>query len=203
MNKRLTLFCLFSAALAGGVCAQQRQAVSSAQNPQSAQPNPSFQASFLPDAAMYPSDQQIDGMTLSIWGQNPQSAFALGLINGSTGESSGLSIGLINYAESYSGVHWSFVNCAEKDFAGWQGGPIFLVFSAVNYAGGYMRGFQTGVVNLAGKFSGFQIGLVNYAQYADPGIQIGLINVIAQNSGWFTNCPEELAPGMVLVNWRF
>jgi hypothetical protein len=169
-----------------------------------AQQNPSFQASFVPNGAMYPPEQRIDGMTLSIWGENPQSAFALGFVNGSTGESEGLSLGLVNYAESYSGVQWSFINYAEKDFTGWQGGPLLgLVVSGVNYTGGYMRGVQLGVINLAGKLSGFQVGLINYAQYVDPGIQIGLVNVIAQNSGWFTNWPDEVAPGMVLVNWRF
>ena len=56
---------------------------------------PSFQASFVPEGAMYPREQRIEGMTLSIWGENPQSAFALGFVNGSTGQSSGMSLGLL------------------------------------------------------------------------------------------------------------
>lgn len=165
---------------------------------------PSFQASFVPEGAMYPREQRIEGMTLSIWGENPQSAFALGFVNGSTGQSSGMSLGLLNYAESYTGVHWGFVNLTEKDFYGWQGGPALgFVGSAVNYVGGEMQGFQSGVVNLAGRLGGAQLGLINYAQYADRSLQIGLINVISQNSGWFTNWPDEVAPGMILVNWRY
>jgi len=33
-------------------------------------------------------------------------------------------------------------------------------------------------------------------------VQIGLINFIPSNR-WFTGLPDELAPGMVLINWRF
>jgi len=165
---------------------------------------PSFQASFVPEGAMYPREQRIEGMTLSIWGENPQSAFALGFVNGSTGQSSGLSLGLLNYAESYTGIHWAFANLTEKDFSGWQGGPALgFVGSAVNYVGGEMQGFQSGVVNLAGRLGGVQFGLVNYTQYADRSLQIGLINVIAQNGYWFENWPDEVAPGMILVNWRY
>jgi len=37
---------------------------------------------------------------------------------------------------------------------------------------------------------------------AETGVQIGLVNLIPQNK-WFTELPDELAPGMVLINWRF
>lgn len=169
-----------------------------------AEENPSFQASFLPDAAMYPRTQRIEGITLSVWGENPQAAFSLGFVNGATGESSGLCLGLVNYAETYAGAQWALVNVTEANDSGWQGGPLFgLVGSVLNYTGGDMSGVQTGIVNLSKKLSGVQVGIVNYTQYADKGVQVGVVNVIAQNSGWFTNWPNEVAPGMILVNWRF
>ena len=161
------------------------------------------QLSLTPDFAIYDSSERIEGVALSIWGENPQSAFALGLVNGSTGDSVGLSVGLVNYADSYTGCQWSFVNYTEGDFAGWQGGPLFgLLVSAVNYTEGSMTGFQCGLVNYSGKLNGLQFGLVNVADTADSGVQIGVVNIMPENA-WFSNLPDELAPGMLIVNWHF
>jgi len=169
-----------------------------------AQDAPSFQASVVPGFSVHSPDQKIEGLTLSLWGENPQQAFSFGLVNGSTGSSEGFSLGLVNYAESYGGVHWGLVNATSGDFVGWQGGPLCgLVGSVVNFTGGKMNGFQSGVVNLAGTLSGLQLGVVNYAQRAESGVQIGVVNFIAENNGWFTRWPHEVAPGMLLVNWRF
>ena len=165
--------------------------------------NKPIQLSLTPDIALYDRSEPISGLTLSIWGENPQTGLALGLVNGSTGHSAGLSVGLLNYADNYKGLQWGFVNYTKQDFSGWQGGPFFgLLVSAVNYTGGAMTGFQCGVVNYAGNLTGLQLGLVNYAETANSAVQIGLVNVIPQNQ-WFTALPDELAPGMVLVNWRF
>jgi hypothetical protein len=153
-----------------------------------------FQASLTPDIAIHSKDTHIKGVTLNIWGENPQSAFALGFVNGSTGDSAGLSLGLFNYAENYKGVQWGFVNCTRGNFVGWQDG---FVNHAVN-----MTGLQSGVVNIADTFKGVQLGAVNYAKAASSGIQIGAINIISQNE-WFSGFPQELAKGMVFVNWRF
>lgn len=153
-----------------------------------------FQASLTPDIAIHSRDTQINGVALSIWGENPQSAFALGFVNGSSGDSVGFSWGLFNYAENYKGVQWSIANCATGEFVGWQGG--FL-----NYAES-MKGLQWGAVNIAKKMTGLQLGTVNYAETVDSGVQIGFINIIPQNE-WFSNFPNELAKGMVFVNWRF
>ena len=162
-----------------------------------------IQLSLTPDIALYDRSETINGLTLNIWGENPQSAFALGIVNGSTGQSAGLSVGILNYADSYKGLQWGVVNYTKQDFAGWQGGPFFgLVGSVLNYTGGTMAGFQCGVVNYAGRLTGLQLGLVNYATTAESGVQIGVVNVIPQNE-WFTGLPDALAPGMVLVNWRF
>lgn len=162
-----------------------------------------IQLSLTPDLAIYGRSERIEGLALSIWGENPQSAFALGLVNGSTGDSVGLSVGFVNYAENYTGLQWSFVNYAKGDFTGWQGGPFFgLLVSAVNYTEGSMTGLQCGFVNYAGKLNGVQIGFVNLADTAKSGVQIGIVNIMPENE-WFSMLPDELAPAMVLVNWHF
>ncbi len=162
------------------------------------------QLSLTPDIAVFDRTERINGVSLSIWGENPQTALAVGLVNGSTGQSAGLSIGLLNYAENYKGLQWSFVNYTKGDFVGWQGGPLVgVLLSAVNYTGGSMEGLQLGAVNYAGRLTGLQFGLVNIADSVPGGGQIGLVNVIRENTSWFTGLPNELAPAMVLVNWRF
>ncbi|MEI7899525.1 MAG: hypothetical protein WCK89_04690 [bacterium] len=161
------------------------------------------QLSLTPDFAIFDRNERIEGVALSIWGENPQSAFALGFVNGSTGDSVGLSVGLVNYADSYMGCQWSFVNYTKGDFTGWQGGPFFgLLVSGVNYTEGNMNGFQCGLMNYAGKLNGLQVGLVNVADTAKSGVQIGIVNIMPENE-WFSRLPDELAPGMVLVNWHF
>jgi hypothetical protein len=156
-----------------------------------------IQLSLTPEIALYDRTEKIEGLTLSIWGENPQAGLALGFVNGSTGQSAGLSLGLlINYADSYKGVQATFIcNYTKADFLGWQIG-------SVNYTDGIMKGLQTGFVNYAGKLTGLQIGLVNYAASAETGVQIGFVNLMPQNA-WFTGLPDELAPGMVIVNWCF
>ena len=163
-----------------------------------------FNLSLTPDIAIYDRSETIEGLTLSVWGENPQTSLALGIANGATGKSAGLSVGILNYADNYKGLEWGLVNYAKDDFAGWQGGFLLgVVGSAVNYTGGTMKGFQAGVVNYAGTLTGLQLGLVNYAEAADAGVQIGLVNIIRQNTSWFTELPEQLAPAMIFVNWRF
>jgi hypothetical protein len=163
-----------------------------------------IQFSLTPDIALYDRTTTIAGLTLNIWGENPQTALALGFVNGSTGQSAGLSLAVIlNYANNYKGLQWGLVNCTKGDFLGWQGGVLFgLAGSLVNYTGGTMKGLQTGVVNYAGRLTGLQFGVVNYAAAAQTGVQIGVVNLMPENR-WFTGLPDELAPGMILVNWRF
>jgi hypothetical protein len=185
--KKLFVSLLITAGLAGAVAAQTRP----------------FNISLTPDIAVYDRTTEIRGITLSIWGENPQKSLALGLVNGTVGNSVGLSIGILNYADSYRGLQWGLVNYTENDFLGWQGGPFAgLLVSAVNYTGGTMSGLQLGGVNYAENLTGVQAGLVNYTAGSGPGIQVGLVNLMPQNE-WFNELPQELAPAMVLVNWRF
>ena len=119
-----------------------------------------LQVSITPDVAFYDRTERIEGLCLSIWGENPQTALALGIVNGSSGRSAGLSWALIlNYADDYKGIQWAPINYTKGDFLGWQGG-------VVNYTGGLMKGLQTGPVNYAGRLTGLQLGLVNYAETA-------------------------------------
>ena len=155
-----------------------------------------LQVSITPDAALFDRSETIEGLCISLWGENPQSALALGFVNGSTGRSAGLSLALIlNYADNYKGLQWAPVNYTKGDFLGWQAG-------FVNYTEGLMKGLQTGAVNYAGRLTGLQLGVINYAATAETGVQLGLVNLIPQNE-WFSGLPDELAPGMVIINWRF
>jgi len=153
-----------------------------------------FQASLTPDIAIHPRTTFIHGLSLNIWGENPQKGVALGFVNGSTGDSGGFSWGLVNYDESYHGVQWGLVNVSKQEFVGWQRG-------LVNFDQGTFVGFQDGFVNVAEDARGFQLGLVNCAQQL-KGLQIGVVNV-AMNNPWFTEFPDKLATGFPIVNWSF
>jgi len=156
-----------------------------------------FNLSLTPNIAVFDRSETIEGVTLSVWGENQQTSLALGIANGTIGNSAGLSWGLVlNYADNYKGIQWAPINYTRGDFLGWQHG-------FVNYAGGNMKGLQMGVVNYAGILTGLQLGFVNYAESGDAGVQIGLVNIIRRNTDWFTELPEELAPAMIFVNWRF
>ena len=158
-----------------------------------------IQLSLTPNIALHSRHEIIEGLTLSIWGENRQEALSLGIVNGSKGQSVGASLGLFNYADYYRGIHFGLfgVNYTKNNFfggqIGWFGG---------NDAG-QMKGLQLGAVNWAEHMNGVQFGLLNYAETAQTGVQIGLVNIIAQNKKWFGNFPNEVAPGMVFVNWRF
>jgi hypothetical protein len=153
-----------------------------------------IQLSLTPDIALYPRTTMVRGLSLNIWGENPQFGLTLGLVNGSTGDSGGFSWGIVNYAESYRGVQWGVVNVSTEDFIGWQRGWV-------NISQGTFEGFQSGLVNVGQDTAGFQLGVVNYAQDL-RGLQIGLANV-AINNPWFTEFPDKLATGFPIINWSF
>jgi hypothetical protein len=153
-----------------------------------------FQASLTPDIAIYSKDTGIRGLVLDIWGENPQQGLALGFVNGSSSDSSGLSIGLVNYSESYTGVDWGFINLSRQAFVGWQNG-------LANYSQGSFTGLQSGWMNVAEDFNGLQVGVVNCAENL-RGVQLGLAN-IAMNNSWFNEMPDQLATGFPFFNWSF
>ena len=153
-----------------------------------------IQLSLVPDIALYPRTTVVRGFALNIWGENPQTSLNIGFINGSTGDSAGLSWGIVNYAESYRGLQWGAVNVSFENFEGWQNGYI-------NVAQGNFTGFQSGLINVSENTTGFQLGVFNYAQSLN-GLQIGLINV-AMNNPVFDEFPDKLAPGFPILNWSF
>jgi hypothetical protein len=151
--------------------------------------------SLTPGIALNDSSDRIEGLTLSLWGENNQKSLALGFVNGTPGASSGVTLGGLNYADDYTGLQSGCVNLVDGDFTGWQDG-------FVNRTTGSFRGLQTGCVNYVGTLTGVQLGIINYAEACDGGLQIGLLNVIADND-WCSGLPDSFAPGMVLVNWSF
>lgn len=154
-----------------------------------------FQLSLTPDIALKSRDTLIRGVSLGIWSENPQHSLTLGIVNGSTGQSSGFTWALaINYTENYTGVAWAFVNVSKESFVGWQSG-------ALNYAQGTFKGLQSGWINVGQDTTGVQLGLLNYT--ADlKGVQVGLLNIV-KNNGWFDEFPNKLAKGFPFVNWSF
>lgn len=154
-----------------------------------------FNLSLTPEVAVYPRGDTIEGLCLSIWGENQQTALAIGIANGSVGNSAGLSAGwILNYADAYRGIEWAMINYDKGDFLGWQAG-------FVDYTGNTMMGLQSGVVNYAGRTKGLEFGFVNYTENVEAGGQIGIINIIKSNKSWFGDLPNSLAPVMIFINW--
>ena len=84
----------------------------------------------------------------------------------------GLQDGLVNVASGkMSGVQYGYVNCA-KDVFGVQCGTLIVL--GVNVAWGCVDGCQ--------------IGIVNYAHNMNHGVQVGILNIIA-DGGWFPVLP--------------
>ena len=138
-----------------------------------------FQASLTPNIALHSRDTRIEGISLAVWGENPQSAFTLGFINGSTGKSSGFTWGIVNYSETYTGVQLGFLNTASDLFVG----------------------LQDGAVNITKEAHGVQLGMVNYTDTL-KGLQLGFVNIVT-TSPWFKEFPDKLAKGFPFVNWSF
>lgn len=155
-----------------------------------------FNLSLTPDIAVYKRTEKVTGVTLSIWGENETHGVGIGIVNGTRGHSVGLSFGIVNYGESFTGAQISAVNWTTKEFVGFQWGLVNLAYSS-------MTGLQAGAFNYAEKLSGVQFGLVNYAEKTSSGVQIGLVNVIPMNKSFFGDFPGAVAPYMLLANWRF
>lgn len=145
--------------------------------------SPPFQFSLTPDVAVFHRAAKIKGLILNVWGENPQRALTLGIVNGSLDKSSGLSLGfLVNYSDSYNG----------------------LQVAPVNFVAGDFNGGQLGFANYAERLDkGVQIGFVNFTETMNKGLQIGLMNIIRNNDKYFDDFPSNIAPAMTIINWRF
>lgn len=143
----------------------------------------SFQLSLIPEIAIEARTNHIQGVSLGIWSENPQTAVAIGVVNGSTGKSAGISFGLLaNYAQSYEGAQLAWI---------------------ANYSSARLTGFQWAAFNYAESLHGLQLGFVNFAASTNKGVQVGFINIIKNTKLWFNNFPDAVAPVMPFVNWRF
>jgi len=146
-----------------------------------------FQVSLLAPVQVFPEEDGVKGVRLSIlYGKNSTlTGLDVGLVSHTTREFVGFQIGVVGMAEgTFTGFQDNLlVNRVQGSFEGLQWG---LVNSAD--AG---RGGQVGMVNHGVNYRGLQFGLVNYAETID-GLQIGLLNII-KRGGRF--------PAMIIVNW--
>ena len=123
----------------------------------------------------------------------------VGLINWGASEecewarrSTGAQIGLLNYAGAFCGLQDGVVNVSGGDFAGLQSGLVNCAEDVRGLQCGYYLLFGVNVAS--GPVRGCQMGVVNYARTMECGLQIGLVNIIAEN-GWL--------PVLPIVNGHF
>ncbi len=102
--------------------------------------DPVFQASLTPEVAVCDRSEMIRGLTLSVWGENPQMGLALGFVNGSIGDSLGASFGLVNYADKYTGAQFGFLNNTNET----TGAQVGLI----NHTKQAHPGVQLGFINI-------------------------------------------------------
>lgn len=152
---------------------------------------------FAPDLQLQPSEADIRGIRLSVYGESHDvTGFDLGFAGVTTGDFNGYSLQFVygridgdayGVAESLilhvrgdgCGVGGGCVAFFEKDFTGLCGG----VYSDVS---GLVTGAQLGFVNSCNELCGVQFGLVNMA-HTGTGLQLGLVNIF--DEGFLPVCP--------------
>ena len=105
--------------------------------------------------------------------------------------SAGVQFGLVNHAEDFCGLQNGVINAGVGTITGLQDG--FVNF-AENLQGAQCGNWLILGVNVASSVRGCQLGLINYANRMESGLQIGIVNIIA-NNGWL--------PVLPLVNGGF
>ena len=162
-----------------------------------------FQASLTPNIAVHDRNEDINGVSIGVWNENPSAKFQwqFGFVNGATADSVGVQWfvflpTIYNYAENYTGGQLAFVNYTSGKFVGAQLGAVSIA--------GDLTGLQWSGVNWAKNCSsGVQLGVVNYTgTVTDWCFQLGLVNIIADNA-WFKEFPSEFAQGFIIANWSF
>ena len=117
----------------------------------------------------------------------------VGLVNWSNsgemswgGRSVGAQIGALNYADTFCGLQDGIVNVSETSFAGLEAGFVNCAkdINGVQCGSWLVFGFNFA----AGTVYGCQLGLLNYARRMEKGVQIGIVNIIADN-GWLPVLP--------------
>lgn len=172
-------------------------------------------------AAVTPLEVSLFCPPLSIPWCDDVSGLRLDLLSGVNRRVSGLDIGtLVNIAEEEaSGLQLcgfynhigvgdgllqfaGLLNRCDSDYLGVQFAAVYNEIggtlsgasaAAMNVAKSVQGGLQFGVFNSATVLSGLQFGIVNYAEDADRGVQVGLVNVM----------PNADIPVSVVVNIGF
>ena len=114
----------------------------------------------------------------------------------------GWDTGLFAVREAMWGVDVEFVGSYQEEFHGVQVAGLANVSKSLCYGAGLamgcnwapkMYGFDLAIFNYTKELHGFQLGVVNYAAECPWGMQIGLVNIIMDNS-W---------PVLPIVNFYF
>jgi len=129
------------------------------------------------------------GLFNLIWKTNR--GFAFGLIGTSVGNGIG-SWRIGDYCSKGAVVGGIYASTQENTEGFVFGGLIASV-------GGKMRGIMAGIVNLADSFEGFRIGVINMSIGEGPskGVEIGLLNINAENPWWAKVSPIFAIRGLV------
>ena len=117
----------------------------------------------------------------------------LGLVNWNSNEATtgdlrslGIQYGILNYADTFFGLQDGIVNISGGEFTGVQLGFVNYLHDLFGLqCGDY---FLLGINVASGSVHGCQIGLINYADTLESGLQIGVVNIIA-NKGWLPILP--------------
>ena len=103
----------------------------------------------------------------------------------------GWDIGLFAVREAMWGLDLEFVGSYQEEFHGVQFAGLANVSKVMSYGAGIaigcnwadkMYGFDAAIFNYTKELHGFQLGIVNYAAECPWGMQIGLVNIIMDNS---------------------
>ena len=98
----------------------------------------------------------------------------------------GVQYGGVNYADSFLGLQSGYVNISSGALSGVQ----YAYVNCANDVDGVQCGglVVLGVNVACGVVEGCQVGILNYAQRMRRGVQIGILNIIADN-GWLPVLP--------------
>ena len=171
-------------------------------------------------AATTPFELSLFGTPISIPWCDDVSGFRLNILSGWNRNVSGLDIGtLANIVEEKSaGLQFcgfynhvgegrgnfqlaGLMNRCDRDYKGLQLSAVYnevgntmsgAALAAMNMSK-ELHGLQLGIYNSADVLTGMQFGIVNYAENADRGIQVGIVNVM----------PNGNIPVSVIVNIGF
>lgn len=126
------------------------------------------------------SDKDVSGVRVALLG-----------VNYARNDVYGLDWGFFGLRKNMWGVDFNLIGSHQENFQGIQFGSIcnftYQEFKGIDAAFGLnfacdAKGAQIGGVNFAHQFRGCQLGFFNIAEECPNGIQIGLINIIMDNT---------------------